>query len=248
MKKIIVTTSWDDGSPWDYKMADLLDKYSLKGTFYVAKQHSRVILQPSDIKKLSMRHEIGAHTLTHPELDNIDQEQIFNEVVKSKKYLESIINEEVKMFCYPKGKFNRKIKQIVQSAGFVGARTNQKFSVKLPSDLYEFGVTLQVYPFPFRKKKAKKYFKNIFLFEPLKNNYKKIRELDLPVSSFFSWYNLAINLFIFAQKKGEIFHLYGHSWEVEKYNMWKDLEMFFKYIKKDNGNIYLKNSESLDCF
>ena len=31
----IVTTSWDDGNKLDLKLAALLDKYGLVGTFYI---------------------------------------------------------------------------------------------------------------------------------------------------------------------------------------------------------------------
>ena len=37
MSKLIVTTSWDDGSRLDLKLAELLEKYGISGTFYVPK-------------------------------------------------------------------------------------------------------------------------------------------------------------------------------------------------------------------
>ena len=36
MKKTIVTTSWDDGHKLDLKLAALLKKYNIKGTFYIS--------------------------------------------------------------------------------------------------------------------------------------------------------------------------------------------------------------------
>ena len=36
MKKIVVTTSWDDGHILDLKLSNLLTKYNIKGTFYLS--------------------------------------------------------------------------------------------------------------------------------------------------------------------------------------------------------------------
>ena len=42
--KTLITTSWDDGNKLDIKVAELLDKYGMKGTFYIAKlPHSFII-------------------------------------------------------------------------------------------------------------------------------------------------------------------------------------------------------------
>ena len=36
----IITTSWDDGHPLDFKLAELLNKYNLKGTFYIPRSNA----------------------------------------------------------------------------------------------------------------------------------------------------------------------------------------------------------------
>ncbi len=35
MNKVYFTTSWDDGSIYDMRLAELLLKYGLKATFYI---------------------------------------------------------------------------------------------------------------------------------------------------------------------------------------------------------------------
>jgi len=60
MNKIIVTTSWDDGHKFDIRLAKLLDKYGLKGTFYITKNFQGR-LSKEEIKSISKNHEIGAH-------------------------------------------------------------------------------------------------------------------------------------------------------------------------------------------
>ena len=34
---MLFTTSWDDGHPSDLHVADLLERYGMKGTFYLCK-------------------------------------------------------------------------------------------------------------------------------------------------------------------------------------------------------------------
>ena len=46
-----------------------------------------------------------------------------------------------------------------------------------------------------------------------------------------------------VQKKGGIIHLWGHSWEIEKFDQWKMLERFFKFISNVNGIEFKTNYE-----
>ncbi len=248
MKEIIFTSSWDDGHKLDLKLAEFLDKYNIKGTFYVPKRYTKEPLSFNDIIKLSKKHEIGAHTLSHPELDKISLADARREIEGSKQYLEKLLNKEVKMFCYPRGKINDKVEEIVKESGFLGARSTQKFCIQKPVDYFKFGVSIHIYPFPLRKKDASHYLLNRNLFDPLRLNYKKIKKLNLSISAYFSWQKLARNLFNYTMKNGELFHLYGHSHEIERYGMWEELELFLRYINKKKNIKYYTNSEVLDFF
>ena len=74
LKKIYFTSSWDDGSVNDLKLLKLLNKYNIKGTFYVPKEFdgkgskfSEYNRQLSDkeIIEIASGQEIGSHSLTH---------------------------------------------------------------------------------------------------------------------------------------------------------------------------------------
>src|SRR5207237_6708341 len=71
-KMIYVTTSWDDGHKLDVRLAALLKKYGIKGTFYICPQDQEFkdedLLSPQDILSISQDFEIGGHTITHPHL------------------------------------------------------------------------------------------------------------------------------------------------------------------------------------
>ena len=63
-----IVTSWDDGHPLDLRIAELLTRFGLTGTFYIARDYLDERITEAQIKALSCQHEIGAHTLTHPVL------------------------------------------------------------------------------------------------------------------------------------------------------------------------------------
>ena len=74
-KNLIVTTSGDDGNEYDEKLASLLTKYNIKGTFYITKNFKNR-LSEEKIIELSRNHEIGAHTLNHPILTEIPNKEV----------------------------------------------------------------------------------------------------------------------------------------------------------------------------
>ena len=75
-----ITTSWDDGHPLDLRIAELLNEFGLTGTFYIARDYLPERLSDAQVAALSKRHEIGAHTLTHPMLDRIPAAAAYQEI------------------------------------------------------------------------------------------------------------------------------------------------------------------------
>ncbi|MFH1780844.1 MAG: polysaccharide deacetylase family protein [Candidatus Nealsonbacteria bacterium] len=217
MKKIIVTTSWDDGNKLDVRLSDLLIKYGVRGTFYPAPNHKKFSLTEEDLKRLSRFQEIGAHTMSHPHLTAVNISEAKKEIIASKEYLEELLGEKIKMFCYPYGEFSLGIKNLAKEAEFFGARTVEDGAINFPTDFFEFGTTLHVYPLAF---------------------WEKIR--------FLKWSGLAKKLFERVLKEGDVYHLWGHSWEIEKHGLWSDLESVLKYIANRQDCFYLTNSETLE--
>lgn len=70
--------------------------------------------------------EIGSHTVTHPILTVIAQDQLERELVESKKLLEEKLQAPVTSFAYPNGgaaDFNQAAVQVLQRAGYRCAAT-----------------------------------------------------------------------------------------------------------------------------
>ena len=237
-----VTTSWDDGDVLDGRLADELDTYKVKGTFYVNRNYRQDRLSVDGIKDLSKRHEIGAHTLTHIDLSKSPVEIQREEIAGSKKWIEAIIGAPIQMFCYPFGHVGAYSEQIVKEAGFKGARTTEYGAIHLGSDPFFMPTTIHIYPFPLRKKDASAlYWRK--LFQPYFERSAAFKKLGLPFTSFRSFESLACAAFDIAKEKGEVFHLWGHSWEIEKYGMWQELGRVLAYISGRADCQYLTNGD-----
>ncbi|HVZ12635.1 MAG TPA: polysaccharide deacetylase family protein [Patescibacteria group bacterium] len=224
MKKIIVTTSWDDGHKLDVKLAELLKKYSINGTFYVTpKNHefaARELLTPDEVVSLSSDFEIGAHTITHVNLSKVGLDVAINEISESRTYLSKLLARDVTSFCYPYGAYNSDVKRIVKNCGFLLARTVDRFNTEI-DDPYELKTTAQVLSHPRDAADLK-----------LISKYKTV-----------AWEKLAKAQFDEVLRKGGVFHLWGHSWEIEKHKNWEKLEELLKYISGRKNISYLTNSQ-----
>ncbi len=140
-KKIIIT--FDDG----YKDAienayPILKQYNYTATIYpiVNKIGKDGYLTWDDLRFLEKEGwTIGSHTLNHTNLKTADSKKAYNELVESKKQLESHLIGPVDHFCYPFGEFDFGSEMLVKSAGYKTAvatiigKTNlssEKFALK----------------------------------------------------------------------------------------------------------------------
>lgn len=217
MKQFFVTTSWDDGSVYDLKLAELLSKYEIPATFYIPiKNPERKILGEKEIRNLSKEFEVGGHTVNHKILTDLSLKEAKNEISLGKKKMEDIIGRKIFSFCYPKGMFNQDVKQLVGFSGFTYARTVKLFEMKVMDKLLA-GTTVHVYdhnPLVYMRELGRL------------GDFGKLRKI------FKRWDDLAIFFLEYCKKVGGIFHLWGHSWEIEEAGDWKRLERVFTYIRK----------------
>lgn len=65
--------------------------------------------------------EFGSHTCSHRNLDELSDKEVVKEIVESKRYLEQRLQLKVRSFCYPSGRYNQKVKEMVREAGYTAA-------------------------------------------------------------------------------------------------------------------------------
>jgi peptidoglycan/xylan/chitin deacetylase (PgdA/CDA1 family) len=63
----------------------------------------------------------GGHTLTHPRLTTLDDEQALNEARQAKRLIEDNLRREVRFFSYPYHDYNDRIQGVVTEAGYDAA-------------------------------------------------------------------------------------------------------------------------------
>ncbi len=219
-----ITTSWDDGHRLDLRLADLLDRYHLKGTFYLFREGMENRLSDAEIRGLSTRHEIGAHTLTHPDLTQIDLPSARAEIAGSRAWLRDLTGDPITAFAYPYGTYNQLIIESVAELGFTCARTVNDYTIHPPKSPYIMPTTVQVTAFPFHNTDS---FSG--RIRPLATALPHIFRLRLSPLSLRTWRDMAITLLKRAIKTDGIWHLWGHSWQIEEMGMWRELEEVLKF-------------------
>ena len=69
--------------------------------------------------------EIGAHSLTHPDLTRLDDAALRHEVAGSRAAIQRLFGVRVRTFCYPSGRHDARVVEAVRAAGFEAATTTQ---------------------------------------------------------------------------------------------------------------------------
>lgn len=217
-----LTTSWDDGHPLDFRVADLLSKYGLTGTFYIPRQCQTPTMSEDQVRELSRYFEIGAHTMHHLFLDQCGQQTAHQEINQSKQWVEQLTGQPCPMFCPPGGKFHQSHLWQILGAGFTGIRTVEMISVARPAllkGLLVMPTSVQAHPHT-----PAVYIRNI-LKRRGRNLWLYVTKGQAP-----DWPALSERLIRTAIARQGVFHLWGHSWELEESKQWSRLEEVLKIM------------------
>jgi peptidoglycan/xylan/chitin deacetylase (PgdA/CDA1 family) len=230
MKTAVLTTSWDDGHRCDVRLARMLKEHGLRATFYVAPENQEFakqdLLTLPEIRDISQDFEIGAHSMTHRRLPTIPEQEAEREIIQSKAVLEQVTGKEIKVFCYPGGAYTKLHVQLVKDAGYRYARTVARYSFTV-DEPYEAGTSLHVYNHRFDLWQTARFAK----FRPIR------------VLRYLEWDSLAQAMFDQIIERGGVYHIWGHSWEIDEHNDWERLENVFRYISAHPKVNYVTNGE-----
>ncbi len=235
----IVTTSWDDGDPSDLKLATILSSYCIRGTLYipVIGYDGGQTVGPRDLRELrSQGFEIGGHGMSHHTLPKFRGKELKREVAVCKARLEDVLGEPVRMFSYPQGRYSARVVSALKDAGYEGARTTRMMACDLSFGSFVMPITLQVYP---HKRSA--YIKNVVRA----GNLPRFCDYMLRFRTCESWVELGKRLFDRVLSEGGVWHLVGHSWEIERMGLWDQLREMLEYVSRHKEFLYLTNREVL---
>ena len=112
-KKKALTMSYDDGQIHDLRLVEIFNKYGIKGSFHLNSANlddaNGRFLTSHQVATVLEGHEVSAHSLTHPFLERISDEELVNEIVEDRKNLEAICGYPVRGMSYPFGTYTPEV-------------------------------------------------------------------------------------------------------------------------------------------
>jgi O-antigen biosynthesis protein len=134
----LVALSFDDGMDDNHSvllpilrdMAATASVYVISGLIgepnpWMAKGSSRMMVE-SELRELhSFGVELGAHTVSHPNMEELSYDDCLREVVESRDAVAALTGSPVRTFAYPFCKYGDDAKRAARDAGFEAAVTCQ---------------------------------------------------------------------------------------------------------------------------
>jgi len=132
-----VTFSFDDNVIQDIRTIEIMNYYGIKGTFNLnsglmglegradsigSGRYKRN--DPVDIPMIYRGHEVAAHSVTHPTLTPLSDDEVIHQVEDDRIALSEIVGYEVVGLAYPNGPFDDRIVELIKNhTGIRYART-----------------------------------------------------------------------------------------------------------------------------
>lgn len=151
-KKYIIITV-DDGYKDNYTILfPVLKRFNMKAViFYVTGVEYNTwtadsmgekrfdLMSESEVKELheSGLIEFGGHTLTHPSMVKLSDEDLKKEIERNKRDIEDIIGEKLVSFAYPYGHNSKRVQKAVEVAGYRYAVSTDSGTGFIDDNLYD---------------------------------------------------------------------------------------------------------------
>lgn len=209
----------------DWRIAELLAKFGLPGTFYLPRQSQRPTLPAADVRRLAERFEVGGHTLDHVALTTLDGVRAAQQIRGSKSWVEEVTGRPCTAFCPPLGKFAPEHLARIREAGFETVRTVELLSLDLPrraAGLSVLPTSVQAHPHG-----AVAYARNAIRRHSPGNLFRGVLH-----ARGTDWVALCRRLLDVARHRGGVLHVWGHSWEIEENGQWGALEEALRFVSE----------------
>ena len=231
-----VAFSWDDGALADLKLFKLHEKYGIPAIFFVPTYNSegRAVLSRKEIKEnRSELISFGGHTKSHKYLTRVNEQEIEEEILSNKTYLEDTLGEEVPHFCLPGGAYDDSILKVAFTY-FKTVRTADTMNFRNPTNLCK--PSIHVFD-----RGNKSLFGNALRNKNIKDALYVLRNYTM------GYFDNVYRLLERHAKDESTIVVWGHSWEIEEYNLWNRVDAIMK-IFLDYRESIVKYDEIFDEF
>lgn len=202
-RRKIFLLSFDDGTVWDGRLVELLNRYGIRGTFnlnsgledFVWEFEDRFPVRRqilADIGDQYAGHEIAGHSLHHHRLDQLSPPQLRREVEEDAERLKEMFSLENIGFGVPFTVCGEREVKIIKRLVRYIRLSEFSDSFALPEDEYHIPIH------------------GLYNDPDIREKLQRFAESDLPVS-----------LFVMA----------GHSYELEALGHWEYMEELLKLVK-----------------
>jgi hypothetical protein len=154
----------------------------------------------------------------HVDLTRVSEAVAQHEIIESKAWVEDITGHPCASFCFPQGRYREDHLMFVREAGYISVRTVELLNIDFPrptrAGILLMPTTVQAHPHT-----RLTYVKNTVKRAAYSGLWRYIVHGGDP-----DWLHLAESLLALVLQRGGVFHLWGHSWEIQEQQQWKRLE------------------------
>ena len=217
-----ISFSWDDGAPQDEKLFALHERYRLPGIFFVPNENREgfpVISARTMRAAASEQISFGAHTFSHCRLARLPVDRIDEELRANQEYLQDVLGTEIRHFCLPGGEYDQRVLE----------RAFRRFQTVRTADTMNFapGGALIKPTFHVCPRGARSLLANGLRHR----SYWAVGGVLKARGRLSDFEIMRMLLAQAARRKAQTEVLiWGHSWEIEKLDLWEPLEELFRLI------------------
>ena len=145
-KSKALTLSYDDGSIYDKRLVEILDKFGIKATFNIqssdfypedGEKDGQWKMKLSEVKELfkNGNHELAIHGYHHPFFSLLKSERVLTEVLDDRRKLESELGIIVRGMAYAFGSYSDEVVDCLKKCGVCYSRTvNSTENFSMPEE------------------------------------------------------------------------------------------------------------------
>jgi peptidoglycan/xylan/chitin deacetylase (PgdA/CDA1 family) len=118
-----LTLSYDDDTPANRKLVEVINRYHLKATFNLNSGFlGEPNITPDEVKTLFVGHEVACHTVQHITLWNATDDQAVEGILYDRLALEKMAGSPIRGMAYPNGGVKPNAAQLFPALGIEYAR------------------------------------------------------------------------------------------------------------------------------